>query len=276
MDHGKNFFIRDHMTDRNPQAAQMSAESMVRTLSAQVRCIWPQESLLFDRYGSPRQILDVGCGSGEFTPRLAERYPHAEVLGIEIDPAHVQRARLRCAEFGQRIRFEVGDAFNLQVPDGTADLVVCRHVLQALPEPERVVAECHRALRREGWIHLLVEDYTMIHIDGPPSFDRFWIDGPVQYAIETGCDARIGRRGLSLISDFRRSRLDYVSVDTVRVERADFVAVMEAWRDGYAEVLAQYIGCTVAESTATMNAMIEAIRTGYAIWQVPIASGQRS
>ena len=93
--------------------------------------------------------------------------------------------------------------------------------------------------------------------------------------METHCDARIGRRGLSLLHAFCETRLDFVSVDTSRVDRADFVAVMMAWRDGYAEVLAEYIGCTVAQSTATMNAMIEAIRTRYAVWQVPIASGRR-
>ena len=248
---------------------------MVRTLDAQVRCIWPQEQAFFDRYGPAKRILDVGSGTGEFTARLAERYPQAELLGIEINPAHVERARARCAPYGERVRFEVGDAYALQVPVGWADIVVCRHVLQAIPTPERVVAQCHRALRSGGWIHLLVEDYTMIHIDGPESFDRFWRDGPVRFATATNCDARIGRRGLSLLADFVDVRMDYVTVDTNRVARADFIDVLTAWRDGYAEVLAPYMGCTVAESTATMNAMIEAIRTGYGVWQVPIASGQR-
>ncbi len=35
------------MTDLNPQAEQMADESMVRTLAAQARAIWPQEALLF-------------------------------------------------------------------------------------------------------------------------------------------------------------------------------------------------------------------------------------
>ena len=36
---------------RNPQAAQMADESMVRTLHAQAEVIWPQEQQLFARYG---------------------------------------------------------------------------------------------------------------------------------------------------------------------------------------------------------------------------------
>ena len=118
------------MTERNPQAAQMADESMVRNLAAQVRCIWPAERRLFDRYGVPTHILDVGCGTGELLAVLAERYPQAEIWGVEIDPGHVARARQRCGAFGSRIRIVEGDAYALEVPEGWADLVVCRHVLQ--------------------------------------------------------------------------------------------------------------------------------------------------
>ena len=73
------------MTNRNPQETQMTDESMLRTLAAQVRCIWPQEKSLFGRYGTPNNILDVGCGTGEFTACLAEFYPRAHIVGIELD-----------------------------------------------------------------------------------------------------------------------------------------------------------------------------------------------
>ena len=54
------------MTDLNPQAKQMADESMVRTLEAQARAIWPQESELIRRYRLPDEIriLDAGCGTG--------------------------------------------------------------------------------------------------------------------------------------------------------------------------------------------------------------------
>src|SRR5205085_3931432 len=38
--------------------------------------------------------------------------------------------------------------FELGLPDGTFDLAVCRHVLQAIPHPERVIAELARVTRR--------------------------------------------------------------------------------------------------------------------------------
>lgn len=41
----------------------------------------------------PESILDVGCGSGFFTVRLAKRYPHAKVTGIDISVAAIELAR---------------------------------------------------------------------------------------------------------------------------------------------------------------------------------------
>jgi len=59
------------VTDLNPQAQQMADESMVRTLDAQARAIWPQEIELIRRYVLPEdtRILDAGCGTGEIADR---------------------------------------------------------------------------------------------------------------------------------------------------------------------------------------------------------------
>lgn len=74
------------MPDLNPQATQMADESMVRNLDAQARAIWPQEMPLFKRYLLPSdpEILDAGCGTGEMASRLAELFPNARVLGVDI------------------------------------------------------------------------------------------------------------------------------------------------------------------------------------------------
>src|SRR5439155_25717124 len=85
------------MTDLNPQARQMADESMVRNLEAQARAIWPQEVELIRRYALPDtiRILDAGCGTGEAASRLAELFPRARVLGVDIIDDHLELARSR-------------------------------------------------------------------------------------------------------------------------------------------------------------------------------------
>src|SRR6185503_8249154 len=72
--------------DHNPQARQMGDESMARNLAHQANAIWREEAPLFDRYqlSGEIRILDLGCGSGEITRRLADRYPNATLLGVDI------------------------------------------------------------------------------------------------------------------------------------------------------------------------------------------------
>src|SRR5438874_13745783 len=165
----------------NPQAREMADESMVRTLSAQAEAIWPQEQTLFARYALPAgvSILDAGCGTGEISMRLAQMFDRARLLGVDVIDAHLERARARCAAFGDRTRFEHRSIFDLELPDQTFDLVVCRHVLQSIPHPDRVIGELARVTRRGGWLHLIVEDYLMIHFE-PRRLDPddFWSRGP--------------------------------------------------------------------------------------------------
>src|SRR6188474_179819 len=119
----------------NPQGEQMADESMVRTLAAQIEAIWPQEKSLLNFYRLPRnaRVLDVGAGTGEFSARVAEYLPEAHVLGVELLPGSVERARQLHGALAPRLRFEVGDAFQLAQPDNTYDLVANRHMVQSVP-----------------------------------------------------------------------------------------------------------------------------------------------
>src|SRR5436190_6859974 len=129
------------MTDLNPQARQMADESMVRTLAAQARAIWPQEVELIRRYALPPaiRILDAGCGTGEAASRLAELFPRSQVLGVDIIDSHLALARERFAQLAPRLAFEHQSVFELQAADHAFDLTVCRHVIHSIPYPERVI-----------------------------------------------------------------------------------------------------------------------------------------
>jgi ubiquinone/menaquinone biosynthesis C-methylase UbiE len=268
--------------DRNPQAEQMADESMIRNLTAQANAIWPQERTLFERYDLPAKcrIADIGCGSGEITSRLAALYPNAEIVGIDILEHTVELARGRYASLAPRVTFQQGDAFELKLPAGHYDLVVCRHVTQSIPEPERVLAEMKRIAKPGGWLHVLSEDYRMLHfMPGKLDADRFWGEFAPVTCKAMNVDERVGRRTWTLLRALGLEELtvDYVTVDTLRVPRETFAGIIEAWRDGYTEVISQHTGKGLEEVRAYFDAMIASIRhpDEYAVWQVPVLGGRK-
>jgi SAM-dependent methyltransferase len=270
------------MKERNPQAEQMADESMLRNLAAQAEAIWPQEQALFDRYRLPARarIADIGCGSGEITARLAARYPDAELVGVDILESSVAYARRRYAALAPRVRFEQGDAFELAFDAAQFDLVVCRHMTQAVPEPQKVLSELHRICRPGGWVHVLSEDYGMIHAEaGKLDSDRLWHEGVIRFTHATGTDAEVGRRTWALMKHvgFGDLHVDYIVVDTIRVPRATFGAIIAAWRDGYTEALARHTKLRLEEVRALFDQVVDAIGDPqqYVVWHIPIVSGRK-
>jgi SAM-dependent methyltransferase len=89
----------------------------------------------------PRRVLDLGTGTGIVALALAERYPEADVVGIDLSPGMIEEARGKVpAELGSRVRFEVGDASALACPDGEFDLVVLSNMIPFADELARITA----------------------------------------------------------------------------------------------------------------------------------------
>jgi SAM-dependent methyltransferase len=268
--------------NRNPQAEQMGDESMVRNLAYQADAIWPQEKFLFDRYSlsGSLKILDVGCGTGEITRRLAEHYPKASVIGMDILESNLVFARRDSTEFSDRVSYEHGDAFALTHEDSSIDLLVCRHMSQAVPDFTLVLAEFTRVLKPGGVLHLLSEDYGMLHFPVTAlDPDRFWNENAIKFLHSIKCDGRIGRHTPAMLENtkYENIAMDYITVDTLRVPRVTFSGILKSWRDGYAESLALASERPVQEVVADMNVLIDLIESppNYVVWHVPVISAKK-
>jgi SAM-dependent methyltransferase len=270
------------MTSSSSQAKEMADESMVRNLAAQAEAIWPQEEPILLRHPPPAggRILDVGCGTGEIADRLARRFAGASILGVDLEDPHLDRARARCAAFGARVQFQKDDALALSLPDASFELVVSRHLIQAVPEARRALAEMARVLVPGGRLHVLAEDYGMLWCHPTPTgSDAFWQRYPPSYASALGCDLYVGRKAFTMLSELGLVDIavDYVVVDTVRVPRETFARIWEAWRDGYTDSLAECSGVPREEVERQWNEMIACVRDphGYALWQVPVWTARK-
>ncbi|NNC98424.1 MAG: methyltransferase domain-containing protein, partial [Gammaproteobacteria bacterium] len=226
----------------NPQEKQMADESMLRTLKAQAEAIWPQEVNFLKRYKLPQaaQILDVGCGSGEICGRLARQMPEASITGVDLIESHLQYASQRHTEFSQRLQFNVDDAMNLSFEDDRFDLCVNRHMLQSVPDADRVITEMIRVTKPGGWLHIIPEDYGMIHCSSVNSeVEDLFLKGAFGFARHVGTDLRIGRKAYRVLKQhgLKNVSVNYITVDTEKVPRDIIRDIFIAWRDGYATAM---------------------------------------
>jgi ubiquinone/menaquinone biosynthesis C-methylase UbiE len=84
----------------------------------------------------PRRALDLGTGTGDAARAMLARWPDAEVVGVDIAPAMLERARHKVPQAS----FQVADASSLPFPDGHFDLVGLANMIPFWDELTRVVA----------------------------------------------------------------------------------------------------------------------------------------
>jgi hypothetical protein len=95
---------------------------------------------------------------------------------------------------------------------------------------------------------------------------------------QLGTDMFIGRNTFSILAAMHLDAItvDYVVVDTVRVPRETFAAIIAAWRDGYCESIGEITPISAESARAYFDQMIANIRDpqGYAVWMVPVVSAR--
>ena len=186
---------------------------------------------------------------------------------------------VRCASLGKRARFENRSIFDLGLEDATFDLVVCRHVLQAVPHPDRAIAELVRVTKPGGWLHLIAEDYLMINFERRRlDPDDFWGASARQFGDRIGTDLRIGRHAYRILRrlGLEDITIDYITVDPLRVDRETFKSIWMAWRDGFADTVAAHTPVTREKFLAHFEDMIATLDDpdGYGVWHVPVVAGR--
>ena len=100
------------------------------------------------------QVLDVACGTGAFERRMATETPDVELVGVDLAPSMVERARAKLSGKAN-VRFEQADAHDLPFDDASFDAVVCANTFHYFTHPRTVLEETARVLRPGGRLVLL-------------------------------------------------------------------------------------------------------------------------
>ena len=102
--------------------------------------------------GQVRRILDMGCATGRLTFAMKERFPDAEVWGIDVGGPMVRYAHTRGVDLGIECHFSQRLAEDSKFPDGHFDMVVSNivHHEVSAAATDDIVAEAYRVLRPGG------------------------------------------------------------------------------------------------------------------------------
>lgn len=127
--------------------------------------------------GAGMRILDLACGTGDLTLALAERFPHADILGVDLNPEMLAEARQRLTSFLENrvpsdsralshdvsgapessatVQFMEADMASLPFEDQQFSLVTAGYALRNAPDLTQTLAEISRVLRPGGLLAVL-------------------------------------------------------------------------------------------------------------------------
>ena len=104
------------------------------------------------------RILDVACGAGELSLKIAEK--GCKVYGTDISEGAIKAARSLAERSGITCEFRLGNAEILPYPDEFFDRVVCSSSLEHFKDDIKALKEMYRVLKPNGKIVLTTDSFT--------------------------------------------------------------------------------------------------------------------
>lgn len=118
---------------------------------------WVRQGLIERIKGTPRRILDLGCGTGSTTLMLKQAFPQAQVIGLDLSPYMLVMAEHKAKAAGLMIQWRHGNAEETGLPDASFDLVTASLLFHETPSAvaKTILQESFRLLMPGGEVLIL-------------------------------------------------------------------------------------------------------------------------
>jgi trans-aconitate 2-methyltransferase len=148
---------------------------------------------------------DIGCGPGNSTEVLRERYPEARIVGVDSSPDMIEAARKRLPD----IAFEVADIREWR-PKEPLDAILANAVLQWIPEHEALIPALIAKLKPGGALAVQMPD----NLEEPSHrlMGEIAAHGPWAMKLKDAAKARAERHGAEWYFRLLRPHAPYVDV----------------------------------------------------------------
>jgi trans-aconitate 2-methyltransferase len=163
---------------------------------------------------NPRRVVDLGCGPGNLTLMLAERWPEAYVEGVDSSPEMIEKAAASSAG-DSRVAFRLGDIRDWRPREGV-DVLLSNAALHWVPGHLDLLADLVSHVAERGWFAFQV----------PGNFDE-----PSHVILrDLAAEPRWGLEGTVALPSSHQP-VDYVDV------LAGLGAQVDAWETTYLHLL---------------------------------------
>lgn len=116
----------------------------------------------------PHNILDVGTGTGIWCADIADQYPTAAVVGVDLSPIQPSFVPPNCS-------FEVDDVtLDWTYPENHFDLIHIREMFGSIPDWDHFFEQCYRSTRPGGWVEIAEHSVEPIADDNSQPEGHFY------------------------------------------------------------------------------------------------------
>ncbi len=118
---------------------------------------WVRQEAVNRIQGSPRRILDLGCGTGSTTILLKQAFPQAEVIGVDLSPYMLFMASEKAKKVGLEIQWQQAKAEETPFKNASFDVVTASLLFHETPSviAKLILKECFRLLTPGGQVIIL-------------------------------------------------------------------------------------------------------------------------
>lgn len=113
-------------------------------------------------------VIDYGCGPGGLAVELARRVaPNGRVHGVDLNALFLERARERAKRDGVEALIELHrtDGDRIPLDSRIADRLVCKNVMEYVPDVAATLAEFRRVLAPGGLAHVIDSDWGLLAVE---------------------------------------------------------------------------------------------------------------
>lgn len=172
------------------------------------------------------RVLELGVGTGTLSSLILNEFPHAHLIGVDISPRMIARARVKLRSYRNRVELVAGDIGEFE--DRPYDAVVSALAIHHLPDPEkwRLFRRVYRSLLPGGYFGDADD-----HLAEDPTFDIRWAQIASSTAVGEGKKPTAWESPQAVWHEHERfDHPSTLSAEVAALEKAGFTHVGVPWR----------------------------------------------